>query len=110
MTAPDELIGGRYRLVHRLAAGGMGSVWQGWDERLQRPVAIKQLLHQPGLSEQDAQLSMDRAMREARITARLHHPHAVPVYDVVPHEGRPCLIGADQPGPVARYRRIALTS
>jgi serine/threonine protein kinase len=31
-------------------------------------------------------------MREARITARLHHPYAVPVFDVVEHEGQPCLI------------------
>src|SRR5829696_4015759 len=31
-------------------------------------------------------------MREARITARLHHPHAVPVFDVVEHEGQACLI------------------
>ena len=31
-------------------------------------------------------------MREARITARLHHPHAVPVFDVVEHDGQPCLV------------------
>ena len=40
----------------------------------------------------DAELANQRAMREARITARLHHRHAVPVFDVVQHEGRPCLI------------------
>ncbi|MFL6161815.1 MAG: serine/threonine-protein kinase [Jatrophihabitantaceae bacterium] len=92
MDAPDAVLAGRYRLVNRLAAGGMGSVWEAWDELLQRPVAVKQLLYQPGLSKEDAQVAVDRAMREARITARLHHPHAVPVYDVVEHEGRPCLI------------------
>jgi eukaryotic-like serine/threonine-protein kinase len=88
----EPLIAGRYRLVTALAAGGMGVVWKGWDERLHRPVAIKQLRLQPGLSRSEAANARDRAMREARITARLHHPHAVPVYDVVEHDGQPCLI------------------
>jgi serine/threonine protein kinase len=92
VEAPDAVLAGRYRLVNRLAAGGMGSVWEAWDELLQRPVAVKQLIHQPGSSREDTQVAVDRAMREARITARLHHPNAVPVYDVVEHDGRPCLI------------------
>jgi serine/threonine protein kinase len=92
MTAPNTLIAGRYRLINRLATGGMGSVWEAWDELLQRPVAVKQLLLQPELNDADAQLASSRAMREARITARLHHPHAVPVYDIVEQDGRPCLI------------------
>jgi hypothetical protein len=92
VTNAEPLIAGRYRLVTALAAGGMGVVWKGWDERLHRPVAIKQLRLQPGLSPSEAANARDRAMREARITARLHHPHAVPVYDVVEHDGQPCLI------------------
>jgi eukaryotic-like serine/threonine-protein kinase len=92
VDAPDTVLAGRYRLVNRLAAGGMGSVWEAWDELLQRPVAVKQLLPQSGVGREEAQVAVDRAMREARITARLHHPHAVPVYDVVEHDGRPCLI------------------
>jgi hypothetical protein len=70
----------------------MSSVWEAWDERLQRRVALKRLQPQAGLSEAEARLAAERAMREARITARLHHPHAVPVYDVVDHEGTPCLV------------------
>jgi eukaryotic-like serine/threonine-protein kinase len=92
VSRPDALVAGRYRLVDRIAAGGMGSVWEAWDEVLQRRVALKQLHPQPGLSKAEAQLAGSRAMREARITARLHHAHAVPVYDVVDHEGQPCLI------------------
>ncbi|MDP9092499.1 MAG: serine/threonine protein kinase [Actinomycetota bacterium] len=92
MTRPEVLIGGRYRLVEQIAAGGMGSVWEAWDERLRRRVALKQLHPQPGLSPAEAHLASNRAMREARITARLHHAHAVPVYDVVDHDGMPCLI------------------
>ena len=89
MTAAGSVIGQRYRLVNRIAVGGMGLVWEACDEVLRRPVAVKQLLTQPGLSEDEAAMARNRVIREARITARLHHPHAVTLYDVVDHDGRP---------------------
>src|SRR3954447_16810915 len=92
VAEPQILLGARYRLVRRIATGGMGIVWEGWDERLRRPVAVKQLRTLEGVSEEDAEVAKDRAMREARITARLHHPHAVRVFDVVEQDGQPCLI------------------
>ncbi len=92
MTAPGAFIAGRYRLVRRVATGGMGSVWEARDELLQRRVAVKQLLPQPGMSTQDAAMARSRVIREARITARLHHPNAVTLYDVVEDSGNPCLI------------------
>ncbi|MET9631789.1 serine/threonine-protein kinase [Lentzea sp. NPDC006480] len=66
-------IGGRYTLIERVGSGAMGVVWRARDEVLAREVAVKQLItgdHQ-------------RAMREARNAARLHHPHAIAVFDVV---------------------------
>ena len=92
MATPGALIGNRYRLVRELGSGGMSVVWEARDERLDRRVAVKQLRLQPGLSEQEARTVAERAMREARINARLQHPHAVAVFDVVEHEGRPCLV------------------
>ena len=92
MSTPSHLVADRYRLVKMLGAGGMGIVWHAWDERLHRPVALKMLRAQPELSEPERQLATDRAMREARINAGLHHPHAVTVFDVVEHEGRPCIV------------------
>lgn len=92
MTVPGQVLAGRYRLVNRVATGGMGSVWEAWDELLLRRVAIKELLTQPGLSAEDAATARNRVIREARITARLHHPHAVTLYDVLDHEGEPCLV------------------
>ncbi|HWC78559.1 MAG TPA: protein kinase [Pseudonocardiaceae bacterium] len=90
---PDhELIAGRYRLVQRLGAGSMGVVWRAHDELLGRVVAVKQLLPTAGLAEDELRAATRRAMREARITARLHHPNAVAVHDVVEHNGKPCLV------------------
>ncbi|MDQ2880180.1 MAG: serine/threonine protein kinase [Actinomycetota bacterium] len=60
----------------------MGAVWRAHDERLNRTVALKELLIAPGLAQEDAQSATDRAMREGRIAARLQHPHAICVYDV----------------------------
>lgn len=70
----------------------MGVVWQARDERLQRLVAVKQLLLQPALSPRDADEARARALREARIAARLQHPNAIVVYDVAEHDGEPCIV------------------
>ncbi|WP_411720239.1 serine/threonine-protein kinase [Mycetocola sp.] len=92
MSTPSTLVADRYRLMAMLGAGGMGIVWHAWDERLHRDVALKMLRTQPELTDAERQLATDRAMREARITAGLHHPHAVTVFDVVEHEGQPCIV------------------
>lgn len=92
MSESHDLIAGRYRLVEQIGAGGMGVVWRAHDERLGRDVAVKRLHPRWGADEGEAELASQRAMREARITAQLHHPHAVPVFDVVEHEGQPCLV------------------
>ena len=85
-------VGGRYRLGRKLAAGGMGSVWEGWDERLHRTIAIKRLHIEPWQSDDERNVGVQRAMREARLTARLHHPNVVQVYDIVDDAQSPCLI------------------
>jgi eukaryotic-like serine/threonine-protein kinase len=79
-------------VLDRIGVGGMGIVWQARDERLERLVAVKQLLLQPELSPRATDEARARAMREARIAARLHHPNAIVVYDVAEHEGEPCLV------------------
>ena len=92
MAGPGALIADRYRLVRQLGAGGMGVVWEARDERLHRQVAVKQLRHLPGLTDDEADVAVQRAMREARINARLEHPYAVSVFDVVEHENSPCIV------------------
>ncbi len=79
-------------MLERIGSGGMGVVWRAMDERLQRPVAVKQLLLQPELSPRATDEARARALREARIAARLQHPNAIVVYDVAEHDGEPCLV------------------
>ncbi|MEU0794600.1 serine/threonine-protein kinase [Amycolatopsis sp. NPDC005961] len=93
MSDEGRLVAGRYRIAGRIGTGAMGAVWQAHDEVLGRTVAIKQLLLQPHLDEHDAEDARQRTMREGRIAARLHHPNAISVFDVVTDDnGQPCLI------------------
>ncbi|WP_329052322.1 protein kinase [Amycolatopsis sp. NBC_01488] len=93
MSDEGRLVADRYRIVGRIGTGAMGAVWQAHDEVLGRTVAIKQLLLQPHLDEHDAEDARQRTMREGRIAARLHHPNAISVFDVVTDDnGQPCLI------------------
>ncbi|GLZ42054.1 serine/threonine-protein kinase [Actinokineospora sp. NBRC 105648] len=92
MSDEGRLVAGRYRLERRIGSGAMGVVWQALDERLNRPVAVKKLLLPPGLPPDEADEAVARCMREGRIAARLHHPNAIAVFDVVDEDGVPCLI------------------
>lgn len=67
--------------------GSMGVVWQARDERLGRVIAVK-LLNADRRSPDAVELML----REGRVAARLRHPHAISVYDVVEHGGKPCLV------------------
>lgn len=72
-----DLNGTRYRLLERVARGGMGVVYAAEDEKLQRRVALKVL----DVPSQDGDLA-NRLIREALVLARLEHPGIVPVHDV----------------------------
>ncbi|MGH3815951.1 MAG: serine/threonine-protein kinase, partial [Pseudonocardiaceae bacterium] len=82
MNADARLVADRYRLDQRIGAGAMGVVWRAHDLRLDRTVALKELLIQPGLAEAETEAARARLMREGRIAARLQHPPAICVYDV----------------------------
>ncbi|HWN35824.1 MAG TPA: protein kinase [Pseudonocardia sp.] len=87
----------RYRLGERVGAGSMGAVWRATDELLGRTVAVKQLLLQPGAPGYDTQgqaydEARQRILREGRLAARLQHPHAIAVFDVVLHDDAPWLV------------------
>lgn len=72
---------GKYSLVAKLGAGGMGEVWKAWDTELERWVALKLLRHEDPLE-------LERFTREARTAAALTHPHIAAVYETGEVGGR----------------------
>ena len=78
-----RLIHGRYRLDSRLAQGGMGEVWKGWDIQLNRPVAIKAL--RSDVTNAEAKLRRLRA--EAHNSANLAHPNIAALFEYYEHDG-----------------------
>lgn len=99
---PDPLIGtlvdGRYQVVSRIARGGMATVYEAVDTRLDRTVALKMmsaaLAEDPGF--------VTRFRREARAAAQLSHPHVVAVFDQGEAAGLPYLAMEFVPGRTLR--------
>ncbi len=66
-----------FKIVRELGRGGMGVVYEAWDETLERKVALKVMNAFAGAQN----MAILRFQREARIAAKLHHTNIVPVYD-----------------------------
>lgn len=81
----------RYERVARIATGGMGVVWLGWDTRLERHVALK-------VPRADVRGASDLLAREATLAARLDHPGVVTVHDIVEIDGERVFVMAWVPG------------
>jgi serine/threonine protein kinase len=79
---------GPYRILEQLGQGGMATVYKAYHAALDRYVAIK-VLH-PAFREDATFLA--RFTREARVVARLEHPHIVPIYDFAEQDGQPYLV------------------
>ncbi|NKE61617.1 serine/threonine protein kinase [Lentzea sp. PSKA42] len=78
----------QYAVGEQIGEGGMGVVYGGVHRQLGRPVAIKRLPHAVA---EDRRMS-ERFEHEARLLARLDHPHIVPVYDYVRQQGEHLLV------------------
>jgi hypothetical protein len=90
MTSEQRTLHDRYRLVYKLGAGGMGSVWLAEDRWLKRTVALKELVqHVQGA---DLEERRARALQEARAMARVRHPAIVSIHDVFFDDGDPWIV------------------
>jgi hypothetical protein len=87
---PEKI--GRYLILGRLGAGGMGTVYKAQDPHLDRIVALK--VPRIDTSTQDRAKRVERFQREARSAAQVWHPHVCPTYDVGEHDGQPYVVMA----------------
>src|SRR3954454_7333641 len=79
-----RFVGGRYRLVRRIGAGGMATIYRARDERLKRDVAVKVIADRLAT----VPSAVRRFRREAEMGARMDHPGIVAILDAgaVPQE------------------------
>ncbi|MEU4510376.1 protein kinase [Nonomuraea wenchangensis] len=85
-------VGGRYRLLKAIGKGGMGKVWQAYDEVLGRDVAVKEVMPPPDLTGPEREVFSRRTFREARAAGRVAHPGVATVYDVLEEDGHPWIV------------------
>lgn len=78
-----RLVAGRYRVIRALGVGGLGHVWLGADEVVDREVALKKSVLPEALSAEERALVREHAVAEARAVGRILHPNVVRVIDVV---------------------------
>src|SRR5260370_15113021 len=74
-----------YRVMEKIGAGGMGTVYKAYDKKLHRVVALK-VLPPEFVSQQDRRR---RFFQEARAASALNHPHILTVYEVGEEDGKP---------------------
>jgi hypothetical protein len=85
--AQGRLVAGRYRLAERIGRGGLGTVWRAHDELAGREVAVKEPRLPGDPEEETHRRAAHRLYREARAAARVDHPAAVTIHDVVVEDG-----------------------
>jgi ABC-type oligopeptide transport system substrate-binding subunit/tRNA A-37 threonylcarbamoyl transferase component Bud32 len=96
------LLHDRYRLQSEIGRGGMAAVYRAHDELLDRPVAVK-IIRKPELTSDDRQ----HLLHEARLAAKLNHPHIVTIHDAGEIEGLPYIVMELVEGPSLFERRPA---
>lgn len=89
---PGRLVAGRYLLLARVGRGGSGSVWRAHDQLLDREVAVKRLHGGQAIEAVRPGMVRERAHREGRVAARLHHPRLAAIYDMTELDGEVCLV------------------
>lgn len=80
-----SLVLNRFLIERRIGSGGFGTVYEAWDGRLERPVAVKAI-------ESAGAQGSDRVLREAQAAARLNHPGIVTLYEMGEEDGNALLV------------------
>jgi len=91
---------GHIRIMERLGKGGMGEVYVGFDDKLERKVAVKAI----GAKSQLDPLAKSRFLREARVLSQLEHPNICQIYDYIEGESSDYLLLEFIDGKNLKYR------
>jgi serine/threonine-protein kinase len=83
---------GKYRIDHVIGRGAIGIVYKGYDEQIDRPLAIKTLRPEILDDVDDLEGFLKRFTTEAKSAGRCLHPNIVTVFDLVEHERRPYIV------------------
>lgn len=83
---------GKYRIDHVIGRGAIGIVYKGYDEQIDRPLAIKTVRPEIINEFDDSGGFLKRFANEAQSAARCLHPNIVTVFDLVEHERRPYIV------------------
>lgn len=87
-----QVVADRYELLDTVGRGGFGVVWRACDNLLQRHVAVKEITIPAFLNDEDRAGLREKVLKEARAAARLDHPGAVTVFDVIDDDGHPVIV------------------
>lgn len=79
---------GHYNIIRELGRGGMGVVYLAEDSRINRQVALKELILDPNLTDSDKEETIIRFKREAEASGRLSHQNIVTLFDVGVEDNR----------------------
>jgi serine/threonine protein kinase/tetratricopeptide (TPR) repeat protein len=104
-AAPQDLTGttvGRFNILARLGAGGMGEVYRAEDTKLRRIVAIKRMAPRHNADPQETA----RLLREGQRASALHHPNVASVFDVLEEKGEIFLVMEYVEGETLRHRLL----
>ena len=83
-----QLVDGKYRVDRLIGEGGMAAVWAGTNERTGKRVALKVILRSLAKTAEAQNLFHSEVLAASRI----NHPNVVSVFDVIEHEGMPCIV------------------
>jgi tetratricopeptide (TPR) repeat protein len=83
-AAEGKLLAGQFRVVREIGRGGMGVVYEAWDTRLERPVALKRLSEDLRNNPDEAQ----RLLKEAKTVAALRHENIVVIHSAFEEDGQ----------------------
>ncbi len=88
----EQILQHRYRIIAPLKSGGMGTIHRARDVRLDIPVAVKEMTHQPDLASETLSQLRRQFRQEATVLARLDHPNLVGVTDFFEENGNAYLV------------------